>query len=334
MIGWYVHGQGHGHVQRLQCMAAHLRTPTTVLSSMTRPVGFGGRWLQLPDDQPTGPDRDVTAGGTLHWAPRHHAGLRQRMTSIASWVAVERPALVVVDVSVEVAVLVRSLGVPVIVVAMRGERTDRAHATAYDLADALLAPWPAEIPEPWPTSWLDKTWHVGALSRLDGRRAVAAPGQRRVAVLWGRGGSDVSVADVHAASTASPGWTWHPAGLPGADWIQDPWPLLQAADVVVTHAGQNTLAEVAAARRPAIVVPQSRPHQEQRANADALCRAGLALVCDTWPSPQQWPSLLRRAAASDPSRWKHWSDGLGARRAAALIDRAAGRYEEQMCRQR
>ncbi len=98
------------------------------------------------------------------------------MAAVAAWVEQARPSLVVVDVSVEVAVLVRAMGVPVVVAAMRGQRDDRAHTTAYDLADALLAPWPAALPEPWPQRWLDKTWHVGALSRFDGRTAATAAG--------------------------------------------------------------------------------------------------------------------------------------------------------------
>jgi len=323
VIGWYVHSHGRGHAQRLGCVAAHLQTPVTALSSLPRPDGFAGEWLRLADDLPrSDPERDPTAGGTLHWAPRHHPGLLERSARIVEWVARTRPALVVVDVSVEVAVLVRSLGVPVVVAGMRGHRGDRAHRTAYDLADALLAPWPAEYAEPWPAGWLAKTWHVGALSRLDGRPSRPAPGERRVAVLWGEGGSDVTAADVAAAQQATPGWTWDVLGL-GGPRVADPWSVLQAADVVVTHGGQNALAEVAAARRPAVVVPQSRPYDEQRANAAALDRAGLALVRATWPSPDAWPSLLERAVGLDVSAWTRWSDGAGASRAAALLDGAA-----------
>ncbi|MCW2713421.1 MAG: hypothetical protein JWN88_468 [Frankiales bacterium] len=323
MIGWYVHDHGSGHAQRLAAVTPHLRTPVTVLSSLAPRPDVPGDWLQLADDLPTGHDTDVSAGGTLHWAPRHHRGLLERGAEIAGWVARARPSLVVVDVSVEVAVLVRSLGVPVVVAAMRGQRTDRAHATAYDLASALLAPWPASLPEPWPSSWLDKTWHVGALSRLDGRPSRPAPGGRRVVVLWGQGGGEVSLSEVRAAERATPGWSWDVIGLPGGLWVADPWPLLQAADVVVTSAGQNALAEVAAARRPAVVLPQERPYDEQRANAAALSRAGLAVVRQAWPAPEQWSAVLDEASALDGERWAQWSDGRGAERAAALLDEAA-----------
>jgi hypothetical protein len=325
VIGWYVHGHGQGHLQRLQCIAPHLRTPVTALSSLPQPDGWEHGWLPLDDDLPRGDDADPTAGGTLHWAPRQHPGLRSRMADLAAWVAREQPSLVVVDVSVEVAVLVRALGVPVVVTAMRGDRTDRAHRTAYDLAEALLAPWPEAFPEPWPQEWLDKAWHVGALSRLDDRPAQPPPGERRVAVLWGRGGAQVTAGEVAAAAAATPGWTWTAAGLPGAPWVDDVPALLGGADVVVTHAGQNALAEVAACRRAAVVVPQARPHDEQVANARALAQAGLAVVAPSWPEPQEWPALLGKALANDPQAWRTWNDGLGARRAAARLDEAAGR---------
>ena len=101
---------------------------------------------------------------------------------------------------------------------------------------------------------------------------VAVP--RTVLVLSGAGGagrrSDLRV----AARRATPGWTWTVLdGTPGS-WVDDPWPLICAADVVVTHAGQNAIADVAAAERPAIVVPQDRPHDEQRWTARALAADG------------------------------------------------------------
>jgi len=130
------------------------------------------------------------------------------------------------------------------------------------------------------------------------------------------------MADVHAAEDATPGWTWDTCGVPGGPWVEDPWPLLQRAGVVVTHGGQNALAEVAAARRPTVVVPQARPHGEQVANARAVERGGLAVVERSWPAAGDWPEVLDRAAALDPGRWRTWSDGGGAARAAAHLEAA------------
>lgn len=322
MIGWYVHHVGAGHLTRARAIAAHLRTDVTGLSSLPRPEGWTGDWVRLARDDARPPTsvRDPTAGGTLHWVPEHDDGLRARTAAVVAWVAAARPELLVVDVSVEVALTARLCGVPVVVVAMPGDRRDRAHATAYDLADHLLAPWPDGAHDGgWPQAWLDKTWHVGGLSRFDGRarthrlRAAAPPS---VLVLWGRGGRSVTADDVRAAAQASAGWTWRTVG-PEAT-MDDVWEDLCAATVVVTHAGQNAVAEVAAAGRPAVVVAQPRPHEEQLATAAAVDRLGLAVGLSHWPDPGAWPALLAQAVRRGGD-WTGWHAG-GAAHAARLLD--------------
>ncbi|SDD88586.1 glycosyltransferase [Streptomyces prasinopilosus] len=333
MIGYYVHHQGSGHLNRARTVAARCPLPVTGLSSLAEPDDWPGPWVRLPGDDDGDPAAfgDVTAGGRLHWAPVLHAGLRGRMALIARWIEAAAPRLLVCDVSVEVALLARLLGTPVAVTAMRGERTDPPHRTAYDLADLLLAPWPAELPEPgWPGHWRAKTVHTGAFSRFDGR-PHPAPGEeragrprgRRVLLFMGSGGTDVSPGEVKAARAATPGWRWTTLGGPGGGWHADPWPALCAADVVVTHAGQNALAECAAARRPAVVVPQERPFGEQAATGRALTRGGLAVVVPGWPEAEEWPALLERARAHGGARWPRWAPGDGAVRAATALADAA-----------
>lgn len=325
MIGYYVHHQGHGHRQRMSAIAAHLTEPLTVLSSLPRPPGFTrSGWLELPADHDGETFVDPTARGTLHWVPQHHPGLRRRMSMIASWIEGAAPESLVVDVSVEVCTLARLMGVPTVVMAMRGDRSDRPHRMAYDAAHALVAPWSAEFVDPtWPTSWPQKTFHAGAFSRFD---QLVAPPRRgptrpsRVLLLWGSGGDRPS-AQLAAARAATPGWTWRVAdfstAIPaGADAV---WELLSWADVVVTHAGQNAIAEVAAARAPAVVVADDRPHGEQMATVRVLDRAGLAVGLSGWPEPQRWSELLESAYRRGGSQWARWSPGDGAVRAADFL---------------
>ncbi|MFF6993106.1 glycosyltransferase [Streptomyces sp. NPDC010273] len=338
MIGYYVHHQGKGHLHRARNVARHARTPVTGLSSLPRPADWPGDWVDLPSD--TGPGAalaDPTAGGRLHWAPRHHRGLRTRMGAVAEWITRTSPVLFVSDVSVEVAALARLCGVPVVCAAMRGDRTDPAHVLGYDLADTLLAPWPASVPEPgWPQRWYDKTVHTGAFSRYDGRaRPTGAGTGREVLMLLGAGGTELDEADLRKAAEATPDWNWTIVGGCGG-WADDPWPLMCRADVIVTHAGQNAVAECAAARTPAVIVPQSRPHGEQHATARALAAAGLAIVCGHWPEPHEWPTLLAEARSNDGERWASWAPGDGAERAATLLDSlcSAQPGEEARCASR
>lgn len=325
MIGYYAHHVGAGHLTRLQNIAAALAEPVWGLSSAPAPAGWGGGWTQLArDDDPHGPDdlADPTAHGVLHWAPRGHPGLALRSAQLATWISEHQPRSLVVDVSVEVALLARLCGLPTVVVAMPGVREDRAHRLAYDTADALLAPWPRGTHDrAWPREWTDKAWFVGGISRFDHRtptssaRPSADSGRRTVLVLWGAGGRTTTDAHLAAARAATPGWTWLERS-PHAPSDTPLWDQLQQADVVVTHAGQNAVAEVAAARCPAVVVAQPRPFDEQSATARAIEQRGIAVGRERWPDAAAWPSLLALAQERGGLGWAQWSTGQGAADAA------------------
>ncbi len=329
MIGYYIHHHGLGHLSRATSICAQLHLPVTALTSLNVPDPHPfAAVLKLPRDDEGTLVAEPTAYGAFHWAPHHDAGLMDRMRLIAQWVAETRPAAVVIDVSVEVATYVRLLGVPVIVVAGPGERTDAPHLLVYRLADHIVAAWPRELYEPsWLRSYADKTSYVGGISRFDGRE----PEQREngskptVLVLVGAGGSDVTAATVKACAEAHPAFEWTALGVPGYPWTPDPWPAICTADVMVTHAGQNCIADLAAAERPAVVIPQPRPFDEQRAMASVLQRHRLAVTARSWPDLRAWPALLTHARASDPHRWRRWATRGAAARAADAIETAARR---------
>ena len=137
-VGWYVHHHGSGHRTRAMLVGRRLAThgvDVTLLGSeldlaATRAAGLES--VLLAHDAPladgaSASDADVTMRGLMHWAPLGHRGFSERMTTIARWIQVHEPDVVVVDVSCEVTVLVRLLGVPVIVVAQPGLRHDAPH---------------------------------------------------------------------------------------------------------------------------------------------------------------------------------------------------------------
>jgi hypothetical protein len=249
------------------------------------------------------------------------------MAAISAWISQAAPAVMMVDVSVEVSVLARLMGVPVVTMVLPGARGDQPHRLGYALAEMLIAPWLPSMSR----LLLDdadpaggKIRHVGAFSRFDGRRPEPGIGARggipTVLVLQGEGGSAIATTDLRAAAAATPGWSWVVLGRGTGRWEEDPWAVLCRADVVVTHAGQNAVAEVAAARKPAVIIPQSRPHGEQLATARALASAGLAVIAGTWPAAADWPAVLHAAVSRGGNRWESWSSGTGARRAAGLIE--------------
>ncbi len=177
--------------------------------------GRAGPWVALPPDTTDDPV-DATARGRLHWVPVHHDGHRARMGIIAEWITQTRPAVFVSDVSVEAAILARLMGIPVVVAAMRGDRRDEAHRLGYDLADALLAPWPSSLPEKGLARALAR--QVRSHGQHFALRRPAPPGDTGrpgPARRRQRGRGDAGCRrrrrhpeQVRDAADATPGWSW------------------------------------------------------------------------------------------------------------------------------
>jgi hypothetical protein len=359
LVGWYVHHHGAGHRTRFSAVRPQLDADVVVFSSLAAPADLPDdtTWVELERDDTatTGADGVVrhpadaspTVGGLLHWAPVAHPGHTARLGRIAAAVAGAaadgRPFdAMFVDVSVEVTVFARLLGVEVVVVSQPGDRTDEPHRLAYDAASRVIAPWPVGTHD---SSALDRVapkvrW-VGGISRQDGRLAAAdvpaaagapaaaagpsstvVPGS--VLFVGGAGGTDHDdlAASLARAARATPGTTWTTLGVDR--WVDDPWAEMATAEVIVTWAGQNTVADLAALGARAVVLPQTRPFDEQLTTARALDRAGLAVVATSWPADDEWPALIDRARGLRPD-WSAWQVEGAAARAAAVVAEVAGR---------
>lgn len=327
MIGYYVHHVGSGHLHRAKAVAQALGEPVTGFSSLPAPTDWPGPWIELEPDDGDGDHPGRTARDRLHWVPLGHRGLRSRMAEIAAWLRHVAPSVFVVDVSVEVSVLVRLHGIPVVSVVLPGERADAAHRLGFDVADALVGCWPPSATgmlRGVPPEVLERVHPVGALSRFPVTEPEPrSPGAPQVLLLSGAGGHVLSAEDLALARKDSPEWEWTVLDRELGTWVADPREALSRADVVVTHAGQNALAEVAASRTPAVVVPQPRPHREQDTTADVLAQGGWpAVVVDHWPR-EGWSDRLARAQSLDGSDWAGWCDGQAADRIAEVVRRTA-----------
>ena len=333
MIGYYVHHQGHGHLHRAQTIAAALASPVTGLSSLPRPRSWSGDWVQLPRDdsapQGYGDAHDVTANGRLHWVPLSSAGLRGRMAALAAWIDRAAPRALVVDQSVEVCVLGRLHGVPVVGLTAPGRRTDAAHRLGFDVCTDVVGAWP----EGWTGHLLpgldpavtSRVHAVGAVSRFPVTDRRSSTRRRpRAVLLAGTGGDGFTQESVVDARAQTPGWDWTVLSRTLGSWHVDPAAVLAEVDVAVIHPGQNSLAEIAATRLPAVVVPASRPFDEQHVTAEALRHGWPAVVADG-ATGQRWADLLHDALALDASGWAGWCDGLAAQRVARVIEQAADR---------
>lgn len=343
-IGYYVHHQGVGHWQRACAIAAALDRPCTLIGTFAGidTAEAPGPVLDLPDDRLDegfdGRDGEASRPHGLHYAPLAHRGIRTRMARIAAWAEATDPLLLVVDVSVEVALLARLLSLPTLVFRLAGTRTDLPHLEAFRSADRLIAPFPEPLEAEGVPDWVRaKTDYAGFLGRpLAGREDGDAGGP--IVVVFGRGGGGGALANLAAAARAVPERDWHvlgpvtgegerPVNLHLHGWVPDADAWIARAGLVVGGAGDGVVAAVAARGRRFLCLPEERAYGEQVEKARALVRLGAAVVHEGWPEAGLWPGLVRAGLALDPSPIAALSDPEAIRRAADLIERHARRRE-------
>lgn len=329
-VGYYVHHHGAGHATRALAIARQLKCPVTLIGSNLPPLPASCGRLDLPGD--TAPGMRVERFETLHYAPLAVHGLRERMGLLGDWMRASWPCLLVVDVSVEVALLARLFGVPTLYLRQHGRRDDPAHRQAYATATALLAPFPPEMESPdTPAEVLAKTRYAGWVSRYAGR-AAAEPQAGRVLVINGRGGSAFSHAGLAELARACPQRSLYVAGalqglptqvpdnLTYLGTLDDPAEEMHRAELVIGSAGDSLVAEAASLGCRYIAIAEERPFDEQLQQARRLEQLGVAIGLEGWPEASRWPSLLARAQGLEPRTWLAWADAQATSRCAAIIE--------------
>ena len=356
-IGWFVHHQGRGHVERTLDLLGALprRRPVTIFTAGA--TAFGS---DLPANvtvreipslfEATGLETDidhVPQPRTVHCAPLGWPGIREAMGEIAAWMRACDPALIVTDVSAEVAQLARLMSVPHVVVLQHGDRSDQGHRAALDGAAGVLAPFHASLSQPdWDASWLARTHfapglgvHTEMPSYAEARQRLAVPaGQEFVVVVSGGGGSGLRSAPLGVGARTFPEarWTvighvgedWHAtthANLAFAGWVDNATDYIAAADLVIASTGNTTCAQILTAARPWIAVPEWRYFDEQVEKAKALARAGLAHHEPHLPSSAHaWRRAVEAARARhDPQTQRAYIDADAAGKAARWLDGVA-----------
>jgi hypothetical protein len=324
-LAWFV-GDAAGAGARFAAVLPHLAgvrvTAVTIGPSAAPAVGVDTA-VELP------------WSGHLSAAGRAPSGHRVA-ARLRAWLAADRPDVLVIDGGPQIASAARSAGVPAIVVRRPGSGSAAGSSVLEPLGAGELAPYPALLEPDETPRWLrERTVHAGLLSRYAGRRPHRGAGRRAmgvaadarvVTVLCGRDGLG-GAADLAAAAAETPTWTWVtvgrcgtpatgvPANLHRLGWQDDPWPALEAADVVVGSGALSVVAEVASARRPLLVVP--RPGRvDDEVHGRLLAEVAAATTVSGWPAPAVWPRLLDAVAASDPGPLAALDDGRGPARAA------------------
>ncbi len=311
-VGYYVHHQGMGHFDRARLIASRLKRPCTLIGTMSGRATDDIDTLPLPDDAAAPASASMRDGPrAFHFAPIDFPPVRERMAKIASWVADHNPALVVVDVSVEVALLCRLLSVPTIYVRLAGDRSDPAHLEAFRSADRIVAPFPQSFEHPATTGWVrEKTLYAGFIHEMNSDE-VASEMPGTIAVVLGAGGSRLSTDDLVAAARATSEYVWNVYGVVQSNteglppnlrlhgFVADTDHHVAKAEILIGAGGDGIFALAVRHGKRFICIPEARPYDEQLVKAQALAACGAAIVRPTWPIAGDWPAVLRAVEILD-----------------------------------
>lgn len=338
-IGYYVHHQGDGHRRRALAIAGHSPDDYVLLGT-----GLSGRTgnvasIDLPDDRPVGigPGEDAddaaTRPSSLHYLPTDHDGIRRRVALVADWIAREKPSLLVVDVSVEIATLARIASTPTVYVRLGGVRADTPHLEAFRGARAILSPFHSDLDEPGVAAWVrDKTRYCPGLTL---QRDACDVRDDVVLVVFGKGGAPGDYDAVAKAASATPGVLWRvigpvtaqcgdvPPNLSILGWVENAEDEIARAGVIIGAAGDGLVTSSLAANRPLICLAEPRPFDEQISKARRLDALGAAISLEAWPTPSHWPVLLADARALAPAARSRLHDSHGAATADAFLHACA-----------
>ena len=133
-------------------------------------------------------------------------------------------------------------------------------------------------------------------------------------------------AESYAKELGIPAARYHAFGFVDATVLAD---LYAASDLAISRAGANTIAELAALRKPVILIPNSQMAAHQVVNAKRLDRAGAAeLISEENLSPEHLLKVVNKLHKS-PGKLKHLGDKLGDFNVPDAADKLARTLMEQ-----
>jgi UDP-N-acetylglucosamine:LPS N-acetylglucosamine transferase len=326
-FAFYIHHHGSGHVMRAIAIASRLKDATiSFLGS-----DLGRYHSIIPDhihciDLP----RDVAGAEDvfaklvdldfLHYAPLNIKGIAERSARITAELHALFPVMLIVDVSVEVALLAALSSIPTVVIRQNGDRNDIPHLNAYQSAQLLIAPCPSMVMNQSDAQWVEqKTFYSGGFSRYTGLvQTKQQLTNNAVGVLTGQGGTSIDYRFIALLALRCPKKIFHVVGelagwpsqssaenvtLYGA--LPDPSQVLENCEVVIGNAGHNTVMEMADLNKKFICIFEERPFDEQLHKARLLEQHQMAVVVAASKIQESdWNELICTAQRLPASCWQ------------------------------
>ncbi|WP_201618380.1 hypothetical protein [Psychrobacter urativorans] len=185
-IGYYAHHHGSGHCRQADKLAAllpvELQRQLTVFTSLAadaytfttiteKQIVRLNAEDERPDDVLSGRAGQYWQPKSLHYSPVGNVDIQTRSWQILNTIRQYQIDIMIIDVSVEVAMLCRAASVPYLYVRLAGIRDDAPHVSAFTGALGLIAPYPQTLEALMTADWVrQKTLYLDFLPAANGKR--------------------------------------------------------------------------------------------------------------------------------------------------------------------
>lgn len=327
-IGYYVHHHGTGHMRRALAVIAHIPHRVILFASAEAPTKLPSNvtFVKLDDDAIEGFEQP--SNSLLMYSP-YSPSILKRYDQILQAIIAFGIKTMYVDVSLEVALFCKTLGLTVGHNVMIGERDDSRHDFLYSLCDFYLSDDTPLLSSASRRHAITNLTQLGGISRYPVAQPRPLQSIKNVLVTVSPKSQVSLIEDVQNAARHYPAIEWHVIGQAGTvsdtpnlvihGAVDDPKTYYEQADVVIGAGGHNTIMDVASFGKPFVCIPEARPYNEQVSAANALRDNGLAVVKDGWPKADEWDEIFSQLRSVDIQAFQSIVDDNAAGKAAAII---------------
>ena len=314
-IFYFVHAHGNGHKATFNMLYPALSAFFEVVAITTNNEITGYlqkkhnvKVLELPSKYPAGYEIPAHTFSKAFEVTPYAIEPAARAKVLAEAIAHYMPKAFYCDGVPELAIMVRSMGVPVVLVHLPGNfMNDPTQVFAHELADHIIAHFPSSL-EQANYQFASKTYYSGYMSQYAGcgLKRNNCSDIHNITVLLGYDNYDVSV----LKNITKDQYTQFTIVGNKRDYDLDknckllgPVKDISEAivgEVVISAAGQNTIAELLSLGKRLVLLPEPRPYDEQVVHANVLANQHVALLAQETFSAEQWQNLLQKAKVFTP----------------------------------
>lgn len=328
MIGYYAHHQGTGHMRTALQVIPFISEPVILLSSVPKPDNLPANvtYIELIDDSVAGyeqPDDSL-----FMYTPQSEYVL-SRYQQILAAIKEYDITTMYVDVSMEVALFCKTLGLTVGHNVLLGNRDDARHTLLFDACDYYVSDNDPRLDGLSKRHGPKEVQYVGGISRYKKAELQATQTVKNIVITLSPKSERTTMEHFAATAQSYPDITWHIVGPADEEFsepnivmhgtVGNPYELYQHADVIVGAGGHNTIMEAASLGKRFVCIPEDRPYEEQVVAAKALAENAMAVYRPSLPVAHEWDAVFTELEGVDVRSFQSLVDDAAAQKLAHVI---------------